>query len=83
MWRLLGDDSGGTPGSYYYRNAEPVLYFWHVFDQVLIRPQLLRYFQHEHLAILNQVGDIPLLTSRGIPNRNISDHLPVIFTLNL
>jgi hypothetical protein len=83
MWRLLGDDSGAAPGSYYYRNAEPVLYFWHMFDQVMLRPELLPHFQHEKLAVLSQVGERSLLTRNGIPDRNISDHLPLLFGLDL
>jgi hypothetical protein len=83
MWRLLGDDSRGVPGSYYYRNAEPVLYFWHMFDQVMIRPQLLSRFQHNSLAVLSEAEDLRLLTPRGIPNASISDHLPIIFSLEL
>lgn len=82
MWSLLGDASAGSPGSYYRRESEQVAYFWHMFDQVLIRPELLPKFENENLKILETDGNIPILRD-GIPDRKIaSDHLPILFRLN-
>jgi hypothetical protein len=42
MWSRLGDDSAGPCGTYYYNSSNAATYFWHTFDQILIRPDLLK-----------------------------------------
>jgi hypothetical protein len=80
MWNLLGDATPGPPGTYYYNNSEPKVYFWNMFDQVLIRPQLVDKFNGQTLAIVQSVGDISFLSESGTPNGDLaSDHLPLIF----
>jgi hypothetical protein len=54
-----------------------------MFDQVLIRPDLLDYFDIQDLRILTSDGDTNFLSRNGIPRKEISDHLPLIFKLNL
>jgi hypothetical protein len=84
MWQYLGDRKAGPPGTYYYGNAEHVCYFWNVFDQVLIRPSLLDRFRNEELEILTHDGVDSLLSDNGQPNHRIaSDHLPIVFALDL
>ena len=83
MWSLLGDASEYPPGSYYRRESGQVAYFWHMFDQVLIRPELLPNFENKHLKILDTDGQISLLRN-GFPDKKIaSDHLPILFRLNI
>ena len=83
MWGLLGDTTPGPAGTHYFRKATPDIYFWNIFDQVLIRPDLMRQFQGD-LEIVTTVGDTSLLTTRGFPDVKIgSDHLPVRFSLEL
>ncbi|WP_170065047.1 endonuclease/exonuclease/phosphatase family protein [Methylovulum psychrotolerans] len=82
MWSLLGDASHGPPGSHYYWKSEQVTYFWNMFDQVLLRPDVLPMFANSTLKIIDRVGDISLLNRNGIPDKNISDHLPILFQLN-
>ena len=84
MWSLLGDASPGVPGTYFYRSAEHTVYFWNMFDQVLIRPDLLSAFSNEDLEILLSDGVTSLLSENGLPNAGaFSDHLPVLFRLRL
>lgn len=84
MWGLFGDIGPGPPGTYYYRSSEHVSYFWNIYDQVLIRPDLVRRFNTDDLAILDTDGNLSLTSDRGIPDRSIgSDHLPVYFTIDL
>ena len=83
MWSFLGDASPGSPGTYYYNNSEPITYFWNMFDQVLIRPELLGRFSYSSLKILEQDGDVSFLKKNGQPNPSVSDHLPIIFKLDL
>jgi hypothetical protein len=84
MWGLMGDATNGPAGTYYYNNAEIVNYFWNMFDQVLIRPELLSSFENKNLEIITSIGKESLLTPNGIPdNSNYSDHLPITFKLDL
>lgn len=84
MWNLLGDATPGPPGTYYLNNAEPKLYFWNIFDQVLIRPELLSAFSNDDLEILTSDGETSFLSPNGLPNIQISsDHLPIFFKLSL
>lgn len=83
MWSLYGDIGNNVAGSYFYKNAEPVNYHWNVFDQVLLRPSLIDNFEKDSLRFVDSDGEKSLLTKRGIPDEKYSDHLPLIFTLNL
>lgn len=84
MWGLFGDGSPGPAGTYYRGGSEHVVYFWNMFDQVLVRPDLLDRFHNRELVILHSDGDTSLLSRDGTPNlRTASDHLPVLFRLHL
>ena len=83
MWSLYGDIGNNVSGSYYYANAEFVNYRWNVFDQVLVRPSLLPNFVKESVVFLDTDGKKSLLTKKGLPNKNYSDHLPLFFTIKL
>jgi exonuclease III len=84
MWGLLGDATPGSPGTYFYQTSGHASYFWHMFDQVLLRPDLLENFDNADLKILDTDGEISFLTTDGRPNvEEASDHLPILFRLNL
>ena len=84
MWGLFGDRTAGPPGTYYYDSSDFNEFFWHMFDQVLIRPDLLDRFRNESLQILTSDGQVSLLGESGRPNGKVgSDHLPILFTLTL
>lgn len=84
MWSYLGDFGDGPPATYYYPPSSHLSFFWHAFDQVLIRPDLIQYFNHSGLKILSEAGGRSLLKSSGIPDRSAgSDHLPLLLQLNL
>ena len=88
MWHLYGDALSSPPGSYYYRTNETDCLFWHLFDQVLVRPDLLDSFDANALCIVSQYQtragqSVSLLSAGGIPRRAISDHLPLIFRLRM
>jgi hypothetical protein len=83
MWNLLGDESNGPPGTYYYRKAAPKALFWHMFDQVLIRPDLIDRFSVTELKIIEGDGQTSFIKN-GFPDKTVaSDHLPIVFRLNL
>jgi exonuclease III len=85
MWGLFGNGANGPEATYYYsKAAEHVVQFWHMFDQVLVRPDLISAFKHDELKILKTDGNVSFLTRNGIPDkRNGSDHLPVLFALDI
>jgi hypothetical protein len=82
MWGRMGDGSHGPPGSHYYSSTEHVAYFWHSFDQVLLRPSLLHEFDDQSLMVLTHIGKESLL-KHGIPDKvKYSDHLPLLFSIH-
>ncbi len=84
MWGLLGDGTPGPSGTYYYSKSRHKEFFWNMFDQVLIRPDLLPLFNNKELEILESDGEVSFLSNTGLPDADIaSDHLPVMFKLAL
>lgn len=84
MWGRFGESTDGPSGTYYYTHSSYKEFFWHMTDQVLLRPDLMASFQDEDLKVLTVDGDRLFLTKRGIPDASVaSDHLPVLFRLAL
>ena len=84
MWGHLGDVSGTPAGSYFYRSSDDVCYYWNIFDQVLVRPDLLEYFDANAVRILDSDGKSRLVGDGRPPQRPVlSDHLPLLFTIGL
>jgi hypothetical protein len=84
MWGLYGDVAEGPPGTYHYEATTQLAYFWHMFDQVLVRPELIPFFDPKTVKIIETADGINLLTKRGIPDKKqASDHLPLLFKLKL
>ena len=55
-----------------------------MFDQVLIRPDLLPYFNNQDLKVFDNDGENSLLSGAGLADDNLaSDHLPIYFKLML
>ncbi|PHR98731.1 MAG: hypothetical protein COA78_25805 [Blastopirellula sp.] len=82
MWSTLGDLDSKPPGTYYYDNGSEVNYYWHAFDQVLIRPALLDFMPHDAMKVITELKGQSLLTEAGRPNKKMSDHLPIVCHLN-
>lgn len=77
MWKYLIKEDDPI-GSYYYTSGGAYTLHWHVFDQILIRPQLINF--------LDTVELISTLTKSSFiknnkPNKEISDHLPIFLKL--
>lgn len=79
MWYYLGHPLhiNGT----IYNHQSP--YKWNLFDQVLLRPSLMDSFTHDSLKIITEINGSTLLTSSGLINSKISDHLPISITLKI
>lgn len=84
MWRFFSDKTSVPPGTHFYRKAVPVHHFWNIFDQVLLRPDVLPFFKNDKLQILVTDGEKKFLDNKGRPDsNNYSDHLPILFKLNI
>ena len=84
MWRYFGDETPRPSGTHYYWHSGHNEYFWNIFDQVLIRPDLIDRFDSKSLEIVSSDGRDSFLKMDGtIDDRNFSDHLPLYFKINL
>jgi hypothetical protein len=85
MWNLYGDEPrNSAPATYYYRGSDPHELYWHMLDQVLIRPSLVNAFDFSALEIVTKVKGTELTRPTGAPDRiRFSDHLPVVFAVDL
>ena len=49
---------------------------------MIIRPDVVEFFDINSLKVVTEVDDIKLLNKNGIPDKNnISDHLPIFFSI--
>ena len=80
MWGKFGDGSEGSPGTHYHPGSKNRQLFWNMFDQVLLRPDLLPVFETGNLKVLTEIGKTQLLKAGSI-DRSISDHLPIMIKL--
>jgi hypothetical protein len=84
MWRFFGERPHKPSGTYYYERAEHVVYFWNIFDQVLVRPSLIDGLNDDAIRVIDAIGATSLTHPDGRPNRDVgSDHLPVFFELGI
>jgi hypothetical protein len=83
MWAHFGDATGTPPGTLYYPKSDHLCYYWNMFDQVLLRPELLPMWNAETLTILKNDGEQVFLNDFGrITDDEMSDHLPIVFELS-
>ncbi|MBP3471759.1 MAG: endonuclease/exonuclease/phosphatase family protein [Paraprevotella sp.] len=87
MWGFYGDNGkGGTIcGTYFLNRSCHIELFWHLLDQVIIRPKLMEYFDDKGLEIITQIDDKHLLLNEKgkIDPKKYSDHLPLKFCVNI
>lgn len=82
MWFFMGHPIHKN-GTIYYHGSHSISYYWNLYDQVLIRPSLMRRFSHDDLKIVTQAGNASLLTKSKLVNKKFSDHLPLLITLKI
>jgi endonuclease/exonuclease/phosphatase family metal-dependent hydrolase len=84
MWKHFGEADDQAGGTYYCDTGTHINYYWNVFDQVLVRPDLLPFLPASPVEVISKVGATKLLTASGRPDRQTaSDHLPLIFRLDI
>jgi len=86
MWSFFGDNGKGkVNGTYYWNSNRNINYYWHIHDQVLVRPELIPNFSEDDLDILSETSNYKF-TRKGKDgiqkiDYNISDHLPIKFNI--
>lgn len=82
MWNFLGDKN--IPfGTYFYNSGKHINYLWNMFDQVILNEKMLDLFDVNKVEIITRISNTNLLNKSNYPDKNISDHLPIIFELNI
>lgn len=82
MWGCFGDRTPGPAGTFYRRDASPECSDWHMLDQVLFSAELLPYLVNPG-EIIDRVGEVPLINQNDRPSKPGSDHMPIMFSLNI
>lgn len=83
MWSFFGDLSKGkVAGTYYFDNKRSSEQYWHIYDQVLMTPELIPYFDESFLDIIIGTSKKSFLKNNVINNNEFSDHLPIKFKFN-
>jgi hypothetical protein len=85
MWRKYGHVTSMDAGmaTHYWQSNQAGELFWHMLDQVVIRPEETGSFPEDHLKIAASVGTATLLAPDGAPDVTVgSDHLPIVFHWN-
>lgn len=81
MWGFFGDRTPGPAGTYYRLSSQRVNYFWSIFDQVLLRPEVMD--RITDLRIVDSDGVDRFVRPDGRPDRKVgSDHLPLYLRLD-
>jgi len=81
MWGLFGDGSSRPGGTFFLPSPQYASIYWHMLDQVLIRPDLIPEFEPSSLRILSEYSGGRLTAANGRPS--VSDHLPILFKMNV
>ncbi|UBZ15257.1 hypothetical protein LDL77_05970 [Flagellimonas marinaquae] len=85
MWSFLGDESkGDAQGTHFHNSYKPINYFWNLYDQVMIRPELIPFFDESYLKIITKINNKDLLKKiNGYTriDKSYSDHLPFKFQI--
>lgn len=84
MWGLYGDlHAQDVSGTYYYAPGIPIQPYWHIIDQVILRPDVIPVFDKRLLKIVSKGQNYNLLNRNSNISDQYSDHLPIKFTLNI
>ena len=82
MWRHFGDRDDAPAGTYRDGGSGPLAFFWNIFDQVVVRPDLLNCFDDGSVRVVTKFKGRNLATRSGRPNRKAgSDHFPIVFEI--
>lgn len=83
MWHFYGHPIHANGTIYYNSSNKGTLYYWNLYDQILLRASLCSSFRYDDIGIVKQIDKTNLLTNRGGINKDISDHLPIYINLKI
>jgi len=79
-WSKFGDLTPGPPGSYYYSKGAVDEIYWNLFDQIIMRPNMIPKFRHSSMEYITETRQIKISKESGAPNaKHFSDHFPLYF----
>ena len=81
MWNLIGKKDKALGTYYYDTDQDDRLFYWYMFDQILLRPELIDEFDWNEFEIVDHIGNASLIKNHKINNTKYSDHLPVKFAV--
>jgi len=82
MWKFYGNREMPYTSYYHDNSGKMINYYWNIFDQVIIRPELIHAFDDDVLNIITETANHKLLMKDKKPDRNnYSDHLPLFCSL--
>lgn len=81
-WYLYASSPEKISGSYYYSQSGMVSYYWYMFDQVLISPDLMEKFDMSKFEILVSTEKHKFCKNGKPYQEKYSDHLPIYFEIN-
>ena len=79
-WKFLSCDAAPY-ASYYYSNSKLVNYYWNMFDQVVLRAEMIEAFDDDSLTIISRTVSHDLLSNQKPYSDKYSDHLPIFFKI--
>lgn len=83
MWNFLGDHNPPF-GTIFYKQSGNVSYDWHIFDQVLFRPSVRKFLAKKYVEVISRINTYSLVNAMQRPDKDqYSDHLPILFSLNI
>lgn len=86
-WALLGQENGNVPGSYYLNSPGGTFQHWHTLDQVIFCPNAVKSYVEKSICRIIKIGSTDLLRmdKTGVTriNESTSDHLPLIFEIDI
>ena len=83
MWEILGSRTADQqPGSFYKRYDNSAI-FWHLYDQVLLRPELVDRMVPDSPWVMTTAGTLGLVKPRWAIDSQFSDHLPIAISLEI
>ena len=80
MWTLYKDYKL-RPGSHRYIKTGVSVATWHILDQIVMRPDLVDFFNFDSLSFLTKTENYSYISSNGKPS--LSDHLPLVCEFNI
>lgn len=81
MWSYMGNSYNPVVGTYYYKDNRTVCYHWNTFDQILLRPSLIKGFSLDDINIINYIHGIELIKNNKPNKKQYSDHLPILLRI--